>query len=494
MLRPNQKEFTELSRKGNLVPVVREILADTETPVSLFQKLDDGETSFLFESVEGGEKWARWSFIGVGARATFCAKDGLIKWSKGSTQVVEPFSGDPLRFLRDRLREFKQVAISGEALPRFSGGAVGAIAWDWIRFVEDISSDNVDELNFPDAVFVIPETVVVYDNVKHRALLIREVEISPEDDPVEKYEEAVRGIDKLVLRVRTYASVSTSEGVSGRGIFEANEDEESYGKMVEKAKSYIREGDIFQAVLSQRFQTPLEVEPLLIYRHLRRVNPSPYLFFLRCDDSILIGSSPEILVRVENGRIDLRPIAGTRPRGNSTEEDLTLEKELLADPKERAEHLMLVDLGRNDVGRVAGVGSVHVTDYAGIERYSHVMHIVSNVEGKMREGLDWLDVLRSSFPAGTLSGAPKIRAIEIIDELENLRRGPYGGCVGYVDYSGNMDMAITIRTVLIKNGTVYLQAGGGVVADSKSKDEYEESCNKAKALMLALDLSREEIR
>ena len=495
MLRPNQEEFIELSRKGNLVPVVREILADMETPVSLFQKLDDGETSFLFESVEGGEKWARWSFIGVGARAKFCAKNGTIKWSKGTTQVEAPYNGDPLKYLRDRLAEFKAVAISGEALPRFSGGAVGAISWDWIRFVEDISNTNVDELNFPDAVFVIPETVVVYDNVKHRALLIREVEIAAEDeDPAKKYDEAVEALEELVIKTRTSRSASTSEEVPGLGALVASEDEASYGLMVEKAKSYIAAGDIFQAVLSQRFQTPLEVDPLLIYRHLRRVNPSPYLFFLRCDGSILIGSSPEILVRVEDGRIDLRPIAGTRPRGESVEQDLALEEELLKDPKERAEHLMLVDLGRNDLGRVAEVGSVEVTDYAIIERYSHVMHIVSNVKAKIQEDLDWLDVLRASFPAGTLSGAPKIRAMEIIDELEHLRRGPYGGCVGYVDSSGNMDMAITIRTVLVKDETVYLQAGGGVVADSKPKDEYDESRNKAKALIHALDLARKEVR
>ena len=266
---------------------------------------------------------------------------------------------------------------------------------------------------------------------------------------------------------------------------------DGYHEMVKRAKEYIEAGDIFQVVLSQRFQLPLQVDPFLIYRHLRQINPSPYLFFLRCDGPLLVGSSPEILVRVEDGRVDLRPIAGTRPRGADAESDAALERELLADPKELAEHVMLVDLGRNDVGRVAEIGSVAVTEYAVVERYSHVMHIVSNVQGEMRKGLDWLDLLRASFPAGTLSGAPKVRAMEIIDELETRRRGPYGGCVGYVDYSGNMDMAIAIRTMLVKDDAIFLQAGGGIVADSDPEAEYQESINKSRALIQAIDLARE---
>jgi len=272
---------------------------------------------------------------------------------------------------------------------------------------------------------------------------------------------------------------------------DANFSRDAYHRMVKQAKEYIEAGDIFQVVLSQRYRLPLQVDPFLIYRHLRRINPSPYLFFLRLDGRLLIGSSPEILVRLEGSRIDLRPIAGTRPRGDTPARDLALERELLADPKERAEHLMLVDLGRNDVGRVAKVGSVRVSEYATVERYSHVMHIVSNVQGELRPGLDWLDLLRASFPAGTLSGAPKVRAMQIIDELEPVRRGPYGGCVGYVDYSGNMDMAIAIRTMLVQDGSIFVQSGGGVVADSDPEAEYQESQNKARALIHAIDLARE---
>jgi anthranilate synthase component 1 len=323
-------------------------------------------------------------------------------------------------------------------------------------------------------------------------MVIHEVAVDVGDDVGLRYRQAKEVLEATVRKLREPLPPEQQRaGVRRPMEVRPSITREGYHGMVKRAKEYIRAGDIFQVVLSQRFRIALQVDPFQIYRQLRRINPSPYLFFLRCDGTVMIGSSPEILVRVENGRIDLRPIAGTRPRGKTIEQDLALEKELLADPKELAEHVMLVDLGRNDVGRVAEVGSVEVNEYATIERYSHVMHIVSNVRGKLRDGLDWLDLLRATFPAGTLSGAPKVRAMEIIDELETLRRGPYGGCVGYVDYSGSMDMAITIRTLLVKDDTIHLQSGGGVVADSVPEAEYQESVNKAQALVQAIDFARE---
>jgi anthranilate synthase component 1 len=399
--------------------------------------------------------------------------------------------GDPLVVLREKLARHRPVRPEGLALPRFSGGAVGVIGWDWVRFVERIPDANPDELDFPDCWFMIPETVVVFDNVRHTAFVVRDVAVGEGDDPRRLHREAVAALDGIVRRLREPLPAEQHAPVRVPMDVEPSLTREAYHEMVKAGKEYIEAGDIFQVVLSQRFRMPLQVDPFLIYRHLRRINPSPYLIFLRCEGRVLIGSSPEILVRVEDGRIDLRPIAGTRRRGETPEEDADLERELLADPKEMAEHLMLVDLGRNDVGRVARVGTVKVTEFAMIERYSHVMHIVSNVEGRLREGLDWLDLLRATFPAGTLSGAPKVRAMEIIDELENLRRGPYGGCIGYVDHFGNMDMAITIRTLLVQDDRLFLQAGGGIVADSDPEAEYQESISKARALIQAIDFARE---
>jgi anthranilate synthase component 1 len=491
LLRPSQEEFVRLAERGNLVPVVREIAADLDTPLSLFRRLDDGRTSFLFESVQGGEKWARWSFMGTGARAVYVARDGDAVWREGGVERRVPVDGDPLKSLRARLASLRPALPEDAGLPRFAGGAVGAIAWDWVRCIERIPDDNPDELGFPDAWFVLPETVVAYDNARHVALVIREVELRPGDDPATRWREARDAVDATVARLREPLAFEPREPVREPMRVDANFSRDAYHRMVKQAKEYIEAGDIFQVVLSQRYRLPLQVDPFLIYRHLRRINPSPYLFFLRLDGRLLIGSSPEILVRLEGSRIDLRPIAGTRPRGDTPARDLALEGELLADPKERAEHLMLVDLGRNDVGRVAKVGSVRVSEYATVERYSHVMHIVSNVQGELRPGLDWLDLLRASFPAGTLSGAPKVRAMQIIDELEPVRRGPYGGCVGYVDYSGNMDMAIAIRTMLVQEGSIFVQSGGGVVADSDPEAEYQESQNKARALIHAIDLARE---
>ncbi|MDJ0785940.1 MAG: anthranilate synthase component I [Myxococcota bacterium] len=490
MLRPSAEEFVKLSAGSNWIPVVREILADLDTPLSLFRRMDDERTAFLFESVEGGEKWARYSFIGSGARAIFRAHGSRVEWTRnGETETLEA-PGDPLDLLRQHMAGYDAATLPG--LPRFTGGAVGMVGWDWVRFVEDVPDENPDELGLPDLWFVFPETVVVYDNIRHTAQIIVHAEVGPDDDPAERYAEAILALDAVVDRLRAPLPAEPRRpSVRAPMDVRRSMEKDDYLGAVKKAIEYVEAGDIFQVVLSQRYEVPLQVEPFLLYRHLRHVNPSPYLFFMRMEGPVLIGSSPEILVRLEDGQIDLRPIAGTRRRGRDPEDDLFMERELLADPKERAEHVMLVDLGRNDVGRVARIGSVEVTDYALIERYSHVMHIVSNVQGRLVEGRDWLDLLRACFPAGTLSGAPKVRAMEIIDELETVRRGFFGGCVGYVDYSGNMDFAITIRTMLAKADRVVLQAGAGIVADSIPELEHKECGNKAGALIEAIDRARE---
>ncbi len=495
MLSPSEDVFAELAARGNLIPLVREILADFDTPLSLFARLDDGQTSFLFESVQGGEKWARWSFIGTGARAIFRARGDEVEWVEGGRVERTRVAGDPLEGLRARLAALRLVQPAGLELPPFSGGAVGMVGYDWVRFVERIPDRNPDELALPDLFFVFPETVVAFDNVKHSALIIRHVALAAGEDARAAYRREAAALDAVVARLREPLP-ARPHGAAVRQPMDVlpSHTPEQYHDAVKRAREYIEAGDIFQVVLGQRWRMPLQIEPFSIYRQLRRVDPSPYLFFLRCEGAVLIGASPEILVRLRDGTVEVRPIAGTRRRGRTPDDDLAMERELLADPKERAEHVMLVDLGRNDVGRVAETGSVKVTELATIERYSHVMHIVSHVEGRLRPGLDWLDCLRATFPAGTLTGAPKVRAMEIIDELETLRRGPFGGCVGYVDYGGNMDTAITIRTAVVKDGWIHLQAGAGVVADSDPRLEHLECRNKAAAVIRAIDLAREDDR
>jgi anthranilate synthase component 1 len=489
---PQADEFVQLAARGNLIPVVREVLADLDTPLSLFRQLDDGATSFLLESVEGGEKWARYSLIGVGSRARFHARGARVEWSEGGETRSFDAGGDPLAVLRARLAEFEPVALPGVVLPRFTGGAVGMIGYDWVRFIEKLPDANPDPIGLPDLWFSFPDSVVVYDNLKHTALIVHHVDLRDGREARSAHAEAVAKIDALVALIRGPRRADERRPpVRSAMALERSMTPEAYQDAVKRAKEYVVAGDIFQVVLGLRFTMPLQVEPLMLYRQLRRINPSPYLFFLRMGESVLIGSSPEILVRLEGEQIDVRPIAGTRRRGRDAADDLAMEQELRTDPKEIAEHVMLVDLGRNDVGRVAEVGSVALTEYASIERYSHVMHIVSNVQGKLRAGLDWLDLLRATFPAGTLSGAPKVRAMEIIDELETLRRGPFGGCCGYVDYSGNMDLAITIRTMLVHERRISLQAGAGIVADSDPRLEYKECENKLRALIEAIDMARE---
>jgi anthranilate synthase component 1 len=492
VLRPEPHEFARLAQQGNLVPVVRDILADLDTPLSLFRALDDGVTSFLLESVEGGEKWARYSFIGTGARAIFRARGSRVEWVEGGETQRFEAPGDPLEVLRARLASYQPVAIPGLELPRFTGGAVGMIGYDWVRFVERVPDTNPDELGLPDLWFVLPETVVVYDNVRHIARVVRHVDLRDGADPAGAYRVAEAAIDAVVSRLRGPREAQPrAEPVRAPMQVRRSMERETYAEMVKRAKDYVVAGDVFQVVLGFRHTVPLQVDPFSLYRQLRLVNPSPYLFFLRMEGPILISSSPEILVRLEGRQIDVRPIAGTRRRGRDPEDERRMEHELTTDPKELAEHVMLVDLGRNDVGRVAEIGSVRVTEYASVEKYSHVMHLVSNVEGRLRPGLDWLDLLRATFPAGTLTGAPKVRAMEIIDELETVRRGPFGGCAGYLDYSGNMDLAITIRTMLVNQGEISVQAGAGIVADSDPRLEYLECENKARALIQAIDLARE---
>jgi len=493
--RPSRESFDELAQRGNWVPVVREIRADLDTALSLFRRLDDGETSFLFESATGAEKWARYSFMGCGARAIFRARGEAVEWIEAGRTERLQIEGDPLVYLRNKLAAIDAVIPeTGGDLPPFLGGAVGFVSYDWVRFVEKIPDANPDEIGLPDLWFIFPEIVVIHDNARSTAFVVRHVEIQPGDDRTSIYEAAVADVDAVVKKLRQPLPVEPErEAVRAPMDLVRSSTRESFHQIVKRAKEYIEAGDIFQVVLSQQFRVPLQVDPFTIYRHLRAINPSPYLFFMRCDGAVMIGSSPEALVRLTGRSIDVRPIAGTRRRGATPEEDDVIEAGLLADEKERAEHLMLVDLGRNDVGRVAEIGSVKLSEFAIVERYSHLMHIVSNVQGELRPDLDWLDLLRATFPAGTLSGAPKVRAMEIIDELENLRRGHYGGCVGYIDYSGNMDTAITIRTMLIKDGDIFMRTGAGIVADSDPDYEFEETMTKVQALVEAIDMAREGI-
>jgi anthranilate synthase component 1 len=490
MFKPSLEEFKKKAKQGNLIPVYREILADMETPVSAFAKIDDHRHSFLLESVEGGEKWGRYSLLGSRPSVVVKSFDRKVEIIKKGEVTTHPFGRDPLEAIKSILAAYKPVP--DPALPRFYGGAVGFMGYDIVRFFEDLPRRDKDGLDIPDIFFMITDTLLIFDNTTHMIKVVSNAHIKGRSAAA-AYKEATTKIDALVKKLK-----SGVKGQGARGKRKSRAKEQSlssnftqpqYEQVVLKAKEYIKAGDIFQVVPSQRFHTAINVEPFEIYRALRLINPSPYMYFLRCGDETVVGASPEVMVRLEGDRIDLRPIAGTRKRGATEEEDQALAKELLADPKERAEHIMLVDLGRNDVGRVSVAGSVQVSELMVIERYSHVMHIVSNVRGKLADGRDSFDVIRACFPAGTVSGAPKIRAMQIIDELEPTRRGPYAGAVGYFGFSGNMDTCITIRTLVIKDGIAYIQAGGGVVADSDPAAEYQETMNKAKAMMRAVEMA-----
>jgi anthranilate synthase component 1 len=509
---PDIETFRGKCREGNLIPVWREILADMETPVSAFRKISDSENAFLLESVEFGENLGRYSFLGCDPEVVFKCKGKEVQILYREEEEDFRTNDEPLQVLQDFMGRYKPVP--DHHLPVFTGGAVGYLSYDMIRHWERIPNSNPDDLSLPDSYFCLTDTLIAFDHVKHKMVLISNAHVH--DDPDKAYREAVHKIDLLQERLRsplppavssedssspdaddnrpasiqsTLSTPSTQSMPSEQAPMRSNFKREEFEEAVRRAKEYIFAGDVFQVVLSQRFQRKYQRDPLDLYRALRVINPSPYMYYLQFGDLRIAGSSPEILIRLQGSEVCVRPIAGTRPRGETREEDLRLEKELLADPKERAEHIMLVDLGRNDVGRVCDYGTVKVDDLMVIERYSHVMHIVSNVTGRLRTGLDAFDVLRAGFPAGTVSGAPKIRAMEIIDELENLRRGPYAGTVGYISFDGNLDTAITIRTMVVKGGMVYVQAGAGIVADSVPESEYEETLNKARALLKAVDLA-----
>lgn len=481
---PDLDTFRALTAKGNLIPVCREIMADMDTPVSAFRKIDDGSYSFLLESIEGGEKWARYSFLGSNPTTVIRSRGNTVELiTNGEARSVT--TGDPLGFVREYLARFRPVEIPG--LPRFFGGAVGYLGYDMVRHFERLETVKPAVIGAWDSCFVITDTILIFDTMRQKITVVSNAHLEDGQAPEAAYAEAIARVDALIAKLRKPLRLETATPGSEKVSFSSNVTREEFEAAVEKCKEYVRAGDIIQVVLSQRFSGALTVEPLSIYRVLRTLNPSPYMFFLRMDDTLVVGASPEVMVRKEGERVELRPIAGTRPRGATAEHDELLAEELLADPKERAEHVMLVDLGRNDLGRVCRTGTVKVSELMVIERYSHVMHIVSNVEGELAEGKDAFDVVSATFPAGTLSGAPKVRAMEIIDELEPVRREVYGGAVGYFSFSGNMDLAIAIRTLVIRDGLVHLQAGAGIVADSNPAAEYQETVNKAMAVVKAIE-------
>jgi anthranilate synthase component 1 len=486
---PDRQEFHRRAEQGDLIPVYREILADMETPVSAFAKLQrQGDPyCFLLESVEGGERIARYSFLGTAPSRVLRAKGRHVELrDNGTVQQRELVEGeDALHVLKELMGARRYVPIEG--WERFCGGAVGYIAYDMVRFFEELPDQTEDDLDLPDCLFMLTDSILIFDHVRHRIRVLTNAHVR--GDPDAAYDEALFKIKSLIALLREPAPpsiVSPDFDAAEELPFRSNVTREQFEDAVRAAKEYIAAGDIIQVVLSQRLETKVSAAPFDVYRALRSINPSPYMYYLSLGDLKIIGSSPEILVTEDRGTVVTRPLAGTRRRGTTDEADAALEAELRADEKERAEHVMLVDLGRNDIGRVCEYGSVEVTELMGIERYSHVMHIVSNVRGRLSPGKDQFDVLRACFPAGTVSGAPKIRAMEIIEELEPTKRGPYAGAIGYFSFSGSMDTAITIRTIVMKGSTAYVQAGAGIVADSVPEREYEETMNKAMALLGAI--------
>jgi anthranilate synthase component 1 len=487
---PDFATFSHLAKTADYVPVYRRVLSDVLTPVSAFHKIDDGGSACLFESVIGGEKVGRYSFL---AAEPFLSIDAhgnkvAIADASGTQQLT---TDNPLEVLRERVQAVRVAKVP--ALPPFTGGAVGYAGYDTVRYVENLPKAPKDDRGLADMSFAFYDHMVVFDNVQKTAIVVALARVGK--DLKAAYADACKRVDRFVEKLASpkgdLAPVDIDTGGAATRKFSSNFTQAEYEGAVRKCVEYIRAGDIFQVVLSQRLSTPLSVDPFEVYRTLRVVNPSPFMFFLRTPECTLVGSSPEIMVRVVNGKVTVRPLAGTRKRGASEEEDERLAEELLADPKERAEHVMLVDLGRNDVGRVAKYGSVEISDVMVIERYSHVMHITSNVTGELPADQDAFDALAACLPAGTVSGAPKVRAMEVIDELEPHRRGPYAGAVGYIDFAGNMDTCIALRTIVIQNGTAYVQAGAGIVADSVPSAEYEETLNKARGLLKAIEITEE---
>ena len=484
---PDFATFSRLARRGNIIPVARRITADLLTPVSAYLRLArGGEPSFLLESVEGGEKIARYSFMGAGPYQRLRYRDGTAEILGAGAPSVR--SGDLFALLREFTRLFKPVSWPG--LPPFTSGAVGYFAYDVVRQLERLPSRAADDLQLPDAQLMFFSHLLVFDHLRHQILLLANVFRDPRKTLRQQYDQAVAELDVLAARLERAPRLPEARRRGRpRPKVESNFRKADYLAAVRRAQRYIRAGDVYQVVLSQRFQARLASDPFSVYRALRRVNPSPYMYFLDLGGLQVVGSSPEMLVKVQGREAFYRPIAGTRPRGETEEEDRRREQQLKQSVKERAEHVMLVDLGRNDLGRVCEYGTVKVEGLGVVERYSHVMHLVSSLRGRLRRGADCFDALAACFPAGTVSGAPKVRAMEIIDELEPTRRGLYAGCICYLDFSGNLDSCIAIRTLIVKDGVAYVQAGGGVVADSRPEREYQETLNKAKALLAAIELA-----
>ncbi|MDB4755898.1 MAG: anthranilate synthase component I [Pirellulaceae bacterium] len=488
---PDLSAFKDLAAQHSQVPVYRCMISDGLTPVSAFRKVDDGKTCCLFESVVGGEKVGRYSFIAIQPFAQLSASGSNVTIQR-SGQWLETESQNPFDRLREELRSIEVAQLPG--MPPFVGGAVGYAGYDTVRYVENLPSPPEDDRGLPDLSFAFYDQMIVFDNVQKTMTIIVLAKTNRDGQNAEKaFAAAAAEIDQIVDRLQSPSpepscfDIDLNDNPSLQ--LESNFSESVFKQAVEKCVDYIKAGDIFQVVISQRFQREISCDPFEIYRSLRVMNPSPFMFFLRTPETTLIGSSPEIMCRVVNKEVTVRPLAGTRGRGQTDEEDQALEKELLTDPKERAEHVMLVDLGRNDVGRVSKFGTVEIPDVMVVERYSHVMHISSTVTGELRDEFDAFDALMASLPAGTVSGAPKVRAMEIIDEIEPHRRGPYAGAVGYVDFNGNMDTCIALRTMVVKDDIAYVQAGAGIVAESNPDSEYRETINKATALLRAIDIS-----
>ena len=494
-----REQFHSIAPRGMLVPVYRELAADLETPVSVYLKLRGQGPSFLLESVEKAEQVGRYSFLGFDPHKQIISRGRevtLIDNGRVQKRTLPP-EIDPLNVVAEELGRYQPVAPIHEVardLPLFLGGAVGYVGYDMVRFVERLPETVHDPLGLPDMHLLVTDTLLIFDHVRHRLLICANAHVPPGTDLDAAYDRAQAQLDAIEAQVRQPLAAPPQQPVAPSGEPVSLTPQAEYEEAVRQAKEYIMAGDIFQVVLSQRLARPTRATPFTIYRALRRLNPSPYMFFLDLggDPPVhLVGSSPEVLVRLQGRTAEVRPLAGTRHRGQSDAEDRALEDELLADPKERAEHVMLVDLGRNDLGRVCEYGTVHVPELLAIERYSHVMHIVSHVVGQLRPEVDAHDLLRATFPAGTVSGAPKVRAMEIIEELEGLRRGPYAGAVGYFAFNGNMDTCIAIRTIFMQNGVAYLQAGAGIVADSDPTREWEETGYKARALGMAIDMAEQ---
>lgn len=486
MYYPDKKTFMRLAEQGNVIPVFREILADFDTPLSAYLKLRGGRNSYLLESVEGGERLGRYSFISNSPAAVISSRGRQITIDKAGKEHTFTTELDPLEEVKRFMANYKFVELEG--LPRFCGGLVGYIGYDMVRFFEELPEENPDPLGMPDMKLFLTGAMVIFDHVDRKIKIVSNAVVK--HSPEKAYSSAIKNIDSLASKLKKeFSPPRAGHPDPVEHEMSSNFTQDRFAASCDKAKEYIRKGEAIQMVLSQRLSRSTEADGFAIYRALRSVNPSPYMYYLDLGDSQIIGSSPEVLLRCEDRRVEVRPIAGTRKRGATSEEDRALEEELLADPKERAEHIMLVDLGRNDIGKVCEYGTVRTREFMTIERYSHVMHIVSDVVGRLRDDKDIYDLIRGAFPAGTVSGAPKVRAMELIEELENVRRGVYAGCVGYISFSGNVDMCIAIRTILLKDRLAHVQAGAGIVMDSIGQKEYEETLNKAGAMIKAIELA-----